>query len=208
MMFALGASAALFACAHDRESRSTQSAANPPKPEQAAQAIQESEGSPAQGSHSPTTSASGSQGSSSQGMQGSSQGMQGSTSAQSSQSGSSAGRQTIDCPPEALAKAEQSLPSSSPVGTPGGTGSGSGADAVSGQGQVKRVEGSITQIDSSRTARGLEIGGVKVWVEPSTPVLLNCQQASFADLKQGTPVKAMYEEKNGRNIAKVVEAQK
>jgi hypothetical protein len=155
------------------------------------------------------------QGSTSQGMQGSTQGMQsssqgsqGSSSAQSSQSGSSAGRQTIDCPPEALAKAEQSLPSSSPVGTPGGTGSGSGAEAVSGHGQMKRVEGAISQIDSSRTARGLDIGGVKVWVEPSTPVLLNCQQASFADLKQGTPVKAMYEEKNGRNIAKVVEAQK
>jgi len=94
------------------------------------------------------------------------------------------------------------------VGSPSGTGSGSGAEAVSGQGQMQRVEGPITQIDSSRTARGIEVGGVKLWVEPTTPVLLDCQQASVADLKQGTPVKASYEAKNGRNIAKVVEARR
>jgi hypothetical protein len=115
---------------------------------------------------------------------------------------------TIDCPPAALAKAEQSLPSSSPVGTPGGTGSGSGAEALPGKGQVQRVEGQIKTIDSSRTSRAIEVGGVKLWVEPSTPVLLDCQKASVADLKQGTPVKAMYEEKAGRNVAKIVEAKK
>ena len=115
---------------------------------------------------------------------------------------------TIDCPPAALAKAEQSLPSSSPIGTPGGTGSGSGAEALPGKGQVQRVEGSIKTIDSSRTSRAIEVGGVKLWVEPSTPVLLDCQKASVADLKQGTPVKAMYEEKAGRNVAKIVEAKK
>ncbi|HET9593931.1 MAG TPA: hypothetical protein VFP65_00015 [Anaeromyxobacteraceae bacterium] len=115
-------------------------------------------------------------------------------------------RQTIDCPASALAQAEKSLPPSSAVGTPGGTGSGSGAEAVQGQGQMQRVEGQITQIDSSRTARGIEVNGVKLWVEPSTPVLLDCQQSSVAELKEGTPVKATYEQKNGRNIAKVVEA--
>ena len=115
---------------------------------------------------------------------------------------------TIDCPPAALAKVQESLPSSSPVGTPGGTGSGSGAEAVSGKGEVHRVEGTIKNIDSSRTARGIEVGGVKLWVEPTTAVLMDCQKASVADLKQGTPVKAMYEDKAGRSIAKVVEAKK
>jgi hypothetical protein len=115
---------------------------------------------------------------------------------------------TIDCPPAALAKVQESLPSSSPVGTPGGTGSGSGAEAVSGKGEVHRVEGTIENIDSSRTARAIEVGGVKLWVEPTTAVLVDCQKASVADLKQGTPVKAMYEDKAGRSIAKVVEAKK
>lgn len=115
---------------------------------------------------------------------------------------------TIDCPPAALAKAQESLPSTSPVGTPGGTGSGSGAEAVSGKGEIHRVEGRVENIDSSRTARGFEVGGVKLWVEPTTAVLVDCQKASVADLKQGTPVKAMYEEKAGRSIAKVIEAKK
>jgi hypothetical protein len=131
------------------------------------------------------------------------------SSAQSAQPGSSReGKQTIDCPPTALAKAEESLPSSSPVGTPSGAGTGSGAEAVPGKGQVERVEGDIKEIDSSRTARGIEVSGVKLWVEPTTAVLVDCQKASVADLKQGTPVKAMYEAKDGRNIAKVIEAQR
>jgi hypothetical protein len=100
------------------------------------------------------------------------------------------------------------MPSSSPAGTPQGTGSGSGAAELPGKGQMQRVEGQIQKIDSSRTARGIEVGGVKLWVEPTTAVLLNCEKATVADLKQGTPVKASYEEKNGRNVAKVVEAKK
>ena len=128
--------------------------------------------------------------------------------AQTAGSGSGDATATLDCPPAAVAKVQQSLPSASPVGTPGGTGSGSGAEAVSGKGEVHRVEGKIENIDSSRTARGIEVGGVKLWVEPTTAVLLDCQKASVADLKQGTPVKAMYEDKAGRSIAKVIEAKK
>jgi hypothetical protein len=130
------------------------------------------------------------------------------TSGQTARSSSGDAIGTIDCPPAALAKAQESLPSSSPVGTPSGAGVGSGAEAVSGKGEVQRVEGEIKSIDSSRTARGIEVGSVKLWVEPTTAILVDCQKASVADLKQGTPVKAMYEEKGGRSIAKVIEAKK
>jgi hypothetical protein len=115
---------------------------------------------------------------------------------------------TIDCPESAVAKAEEQLPSGSTLGTPGGTGSGSGAEALPPQGEVKKVEGQIKNIDSSRTARAIDIGETKIWVEPSTPVLVNCQMASVADLKPGENVKAAYEEKAGRNVAKVVEAKR
>jgi hypothetical protein len=100
------------------------------------------------------------------------------------------------------------MPSSSPVGTPSGTGSGSGVEALPGKGKVQQVEGQIKQVDSSRTARAIEVGDVKLWVEPTTTVLVDCQKASVADLKQGESVKAMYEEKAGRNVAKVIEAKK
>jgi hypothetical protein len=115
---------------------------------------------------------------------------------------------TIDCPPTALSRVEETTPSASPVGTPSGSGTGSGAQALPGQGPVHLVEGTISQIDSSRTARAVEVGDVKIWIEPSTAILLDCQKAAMTDLAKGTSIKAVYEQKGGRNVAKIIEARK
>jgi hypothetical protein len=115
---------------------------------------------------------------------------------------------TIDCPPTALSRVEETTPSASPVGTPSGSGTGSGAQALPGQGPVHRLEGTISQIDSSRTSRAVEVGDVKIWIEPSTAILLNCQKAAMTDLEKGTSIKAVYEQKGGRNVAKIIEAKK
>jgi hypothetical protein len=115
---------------------------------------------------------------------------------------------TIDCPPTALSRVEETTPSASPVGTPSGSGTGSGAQALPGHGPVHRVEGTISQVDSSRTSRAVEVGDVKIWVEPSTAILLNCQKAAMTDLEKGTSIKAVYEQKGGRNVAKIIEAKK
>jgi hypothetical protein len=115
---------------------------------------------------------------------------------------------TIDCPPTALSRVEETTPSASPVGTPSGSGTGSGAQALPGHGPVQRVEGTISQIDSSRTSRAVEVGDVKIWIEPSTAILLDCQKAAMTDLEKGTSIKAVYEQKGGRNVAKIIEAKK
>jgi hypothetical protein len=107
---------------------------------------------------------------------------------------------TIDCPKEAAAPA---APGSQVVGNP----SGSGLSALPGDAQTQRVEGKITAIDSSRTNRIVEVGDVKLEVEPTTVVLVGCKAATVADLKVGTQIKAAYEEKAPhRLLAKIIEA--
>jgi hypothetical protein len=70
------------------------------------------------------------------------------------------------------------------------------------------VEGEIKQIESTRTERGILVGNVQLWVEPSTAVLVSCEKAVTSDLQQGMRVKAAYEVKDGRNVARVIEAEK
>ena len=108
----------------------------------------------------------------------------------------------IDCPATA--------PTGSPgaVGTPQGAGQGSGLTAMPSKGE-KRVEGSIKAIGSTRTNRVVEVADVKLEVEPTTAVLVNCKPATVADLKTGLKVKAVYEVKDSnRNVAMVIEAQR
>jgi hypothetical protein len=115
--------------------------------------------------------------------------------------GSMAGRQ-IDCPPTAPTG------STGAVGTPQGAGQGSGLTAMPSKGE-KRVEGSIKAIGSTRTNRVVEVADVKLEVEPTTAVLVNCKPATVADLKAGLKVKAVYEVKDSnRNVAMVIEAQR
>ena len=94
------------------------------------------------------------------------------------------------------------------VGTPQGAGQGSGLTAMPSKGE-KRVEGSIKAIGSTRTNRVVEVADVKLEVEPTTAVLLNCKPATVAELKTGQKVKAVYEVKDSnRNVAMVIEAQR
>jgi hypothetical protein len=97
---------------------------------------------------------------------------------------------------------------SSAVGSPQGTGTGSGLNAMPGVGSPQRLEGEIRSIGSTRTNRILEVGDLKLEVEPSTVILVGCKPASVADLKVGAQIKAAYEVKEpNRNLARVIEAQ-
>jgi hypothetical protein len=112
----------------------------------------------------------------------------------------------IDCPP---AKVKEAVPApSGAMGTPSGTGTGSGIAARPSEGGPQRVEGEIKQIESTRTERGILVGDVQLWVEPNTAILVSCEKALTSDLQQGMRVKAAYEVKDGRNVARVIEAKK
>jgi hypothetical protein len=113
---------------------------------------------------------------------------------------SAAGRATtIDCPPAAVAGA----PSGQVVNPPG-----SGLATMPSTTPSQRVEGPIKAIGSTRTNRIVEVGEVKLEVEPSTVVLVGCKPASVADLKVGKKIKAVYQMKEpNRQLATVIEAQ-
>jgi hypothetical protein len=117
------------------------------------------------------------------------------------------GRQvrTIDCPPSAITQQQHT----GAVGTPQGAGTGSGLNAMPSIGPPQQLEGTIKTIASTRTNRIIEVGDLKLEVEPSTVVLVGCKQASVAELKEGSKIKAAYEVKDqNRNVATVIEAQK
>jgi hypothetical protein len=119
---------------------------------------------------------------------------------ESGQAGAAHQAMTIDCPREAAAPAASGT---QVVGSP----SGSGLSALPSEAQTQRVEGAIKAIDSSRTNRIIEVGDVKLEVEPTTVVLVRCKPATVADLKVGTQIKAAYEDKApNRHLAKVIEA--
>jgi hypothetical protein len=113
---------------------------------------------------------------------------------------------TIDCPADKAKDAPSAMPG--PAGTPSGAGAGSGIAARPSQGPPQKLEGVIEQVESTRTDRGIMVGKVKLWVEPTTAILVGCQKALTDDLTKGTRIKAIYEVKDGRNVAKVIEADK
>jgi hypothetical protein len=125
--------------------------------------------------------------------------------AQQQQSPAPTQARTIDCPPEAAGKQQPT----GTVGTPQGAGTGSGLTAMRSAGPPKQVEGTIKAIASTRTNRIVEVGDLKLEVEPDTVILVGCQKGSLDQLKQGTKIKAAYEVKEpNRNLATVIEAQK
>jgi hypothetical protein len=79
-------------------------------------------------------------------------------------------------------------------GSPGGMSSSAGLTPLTGK---------IANLDTA--SQSLEIGSVSLKVESTTAVLVDCQPASMAELKEGAPVKAAYEERDGRNVATVIE---
>jgi hypothetical protein len=120
---------------------------------------------------------------------------------------------TIDCPASAAQSASRSQGATtnqaSGAGNPQGVGSGSGLSALPSEGAPKRIDGAIKTIGSTRTNRVVEVGDVKLEVEPSTVILVNCKPASVADLKVGSQIKATYESKEPNRLqATVIEAQR
>jgi hypothetical protein len=111
----------------------------------------------------------------------------------------------IDCPPAKVREAV-SAPAEA-MGTPSGTGTGSGIAARPSAGQPQRVEGDIKHLESTRTERGIRVGEMTLWVQPSTAILVGCEKAVMTDLQQGMRVKAAYEVKDGRTVAWVIEAE-
>lgn len=119
------------------------------------------------------------------------------------QPGASSQARTIDCPPAAAGQPRQTA-----VGTPQGAGTGSGLNAMPSVGAPQRLEGTIKTIGSTRTNRILEVGNVKLEVEPDTVILVGCREASVTQLKEGSQIKASYQVKEpNRNVATVIEAQ-
>jgi hypothetical protein len=115
-------------------------------------------------------------------------------------------RLAMDCPPAKVREAA-SAPAEA-TGTPSGAGTGSGIAARPSEGPPQRVEGDIKHLESTRTERGIRVGDLTLWVQPSTAILVGCEKASITDLQQGMRVKAAYEIKDGRTVAWVIEAEK
>lgn len=67
-----------------------------------------------------------------------------------------------------------------------------------------RLDGVLAKLDPG--AHTLEVNGVALWVEDGTVILLDCRPARFRDLRRGSTVKVVYEERRGRNVVTVMEA--
>jgi hypothetical protein len=65
------------------------------------------------------------------------------------------------------------------------------------------IAGRIANLNMA--SQSLEVGAVTLKVDPSTAVLVDCKRASMAELQEGAPAKAAYEERDGRNVATVIE---
>jgi hypothetical protein len=98
--------------------------------------------------------------------------------------------------------AERALPQQSDSGSTGSMSGGSSTGMSSNTGRTP-VEGKIANLNTA--SQSLEIGSLTLKVDPSTAVLVDCKPASMAELKEGAPVKAAYEERDGRNVATVIE---
>jgi hypothetical protein len=92
-------------------------------------------------------------------------------------------RLAIDCPP---AQVKEAVPApSGGMGTPSGTGTGSGIAARPSEGGPQGVEGDIKQIESRRTERGIRVGDVQLWVEPTQRSSLTASRLWSATCSRG-----------------------
>lgn len=70
--------------------------------------------------------------------------------------------------------------------------------------EVWRLDGALTKLDAG--ARTLEVNGVALSVEDGSVILIDCRPARFRDLRRGASVAVVYEERQGRNVVMVMEA--
>lgn len=76
--------------------------------------------------------------------------------------------------------------------------------------KILEVEGKVSQVDHAKktlkiSSGFLGLGGATMSLTDETKVQVNGKDASIAEIRQGTKVKATYESQNGQNIAKSIE---
>ena len=73
-----------------------------------------------------------------------------------------------------------------------------------GMAMAAEMEGKIQSIDTASKEIVLD-DGTKLVCEDSTNIMMEGKGAKLEDLKEGTKVKANYEEKDGKNVAAMLE---
>jgi len=74
----------------------------------------------------------------------------------------------------------------------------------------KEVEGTVSKVDPLAKTVGVSSGlfglmGATVQVADGTEIRVLGQRGTLADIKEGTRVKASYEVRDGKNLAKTIE---
>jgi len=100
----------------------------------------------------------------------------------------SAGRHstTIDCSPRASLTINQAVTAAAPP-------------------LVWRIEGVLTSL--SLGGRTLDIDGVSLQIDSRSVILVDCKRVPMRELREGSPVTALYEEREDRNVVIVIEGQ-
>jgi Cu/Ag efflux protein CusF len=85
-----------------------------------------------------------------------------------------------------------------------------GAPPVPAETLSKNVEGTVKKVDSAaksvQVSSGLlGLGGATMSVTEETKITVQGKEGSFADIREGAKVKAAYESRGGKNVAKSIE---
>jgi len=70
---------------------------------------------------------------------------------------------------------------------------------------VWRIEGVLTSL--SLGGRTLDIDGVSLQIDSRSVILVDCKRVPMRELREGSPVTALYEEREDRNVVIVIEGQ-
>jgi Cu/Ag efflux protein CusF len=76
--------------------------------------------------------------------------------------------------------------------------------AIAGIAVAAEMEGKIQSIDPANKELALDTGAKLVWDE-TTKITVEGKEGQLEDLKEGAKVKAGYEEKDGKNVATMLE---
>lgn len=101
----------------------------------------------------------------------------------------------------AFAQMQQPVPSRPGVAPPGSAPAEKMAREV--EGTVKKVDPAAKTVDVSAGLLGMM--GTKLEVTDDTKIQVDGKDATLADIREGTKVKASYESQQGKNVAKSIE---
>jgi Cu/Ag efflux protein CusF len=76
--------------------------------------------------------------------------------------------------------------------------------AMVGSGFAAEMEGTIQSIDTAGKELALD-NGSKIVLDDATMISVEGKEGKLEDLKEGTKVKASFEEKDGKNVAQKLE---